>query len=111
MKNSTAKRKQARARRSAIAELGLNPDLYDGNGNPIPWTDPSSGALMGGDPMAFAMGGGLQVIGTAEDFASGREPVMREMRLDDIEDDCPVCQMNRERIVAGDPPLVLAFTP
>lgn len=93
----------------AIAELGLNPDFYDASGYPIPWTDPITGALMGGDPMAFGASDGIQVVGTPEQFASGAEPQMRPMRLDDLEDDCPICMANRDRILAGDAPMVLAF--
>lgn len=93
----------------AIAELGLNPDLYDAMGNPIEWIEPEFGTLVGGDLEAFRKDDGIQVIGTYEQLASGKEPTMRPMRLDDIEDDCPVCKINRERILAGDPPMVLAF--
>ena len=51
----------------------------------------------------------LQIIGSPEGMLSGRPPVMREMTLDDIDDDCPVCRRNRKRILAGNPPTVLAF--
>lgn len=51
----------------------------------------------------------IQIIGSPEQFLSGAEPQLRPMRLDDIEDDCPLCQCNRERILAGDPPMVMAF--
>lgn len=51
----------------------------------------------------------LQVIGTPDAFMSGRPPKMREMTLDDIEDECDLCLMNRERILAGDPPTVMAY--
>jgi hypothetical protein len=51
----------------------------------------------------------IQVIGTPEQFMSGARPQLRPMRLDDIEDDCPLCLCNRERILAGDPPMVMAF--
>ena len=49
------------------------------------------------------------VSGTPDAFMSGRPPKMREMTLDDIEDECDLCQMNRERILAGDPPTVMAY--
>ncbi len=94
----------------AIDELGLDPDFYDALGNPISWTDPVSGALMGGDPMAFAAAGdAVQIVGTPAQLASGKEPTLRAMTLDDIEDDCPVCQVNRDRILAGDAPMIYAF--
>lgn len=51
----------------------------------------------------------IQIIGSPEQFMSGAEPTMRPMRLDDLEDDCELCQMNRARIQAGNPPMVLAF--
>lgn len=51
----------------------------------------------------------IQIIGSPEQFASGAEPTLRPMRLDDIEDDCDLCQMNKARILAGDPPMVMAF--
>lgn len=51
----------------------------------------------------------IQVIGRPDQFMSGAEPTMRPMRIDDLEDDCELCQMNRARILAGDPPMVLAF--
>ena len=85
MNKSTATSKQSKQAQSAIAELGLNPDLYDATGMPIEWIDPVSGALMGGDPLGMAMNDGIQVIGTTADFLSGKEPCMREMRLDDLE--------------------------
>lgn len=96
-------------RNPEIAELGLNPDLYDANGDPIEWIDPETGALVGGDLKAFESDDGLQIIGNFEAMARGAEPRMRPMTLDDIEDDCPVCRINRERILAGDPPMVLAY--
>lgn len=54
---------------------------------------------------------GIQVIGTPEDFMSGKTPRMRELTLDDITDDCPVCVQNRDRILAGDPPVAMVFDP
>lgn len=51
----------------------------------------------------------IQVIGTPEQFMSGAQPQLRPMRIDDLEDDCDLCQMNRQRILAGDPPMVMAF--
>lgn len=94
-----------------IEELGLNPDLYDATGFPISRIDPESGALVAGDPEAFARGGDdvIQVIGDPRKMFSGAEPTLRRMRLDDLDDDCPVCQANRERILADDPPMVYAF--
>lgn len=52
---------------------------------------------------------GIQVIGTAADFMSGKTPRMRELTLDDITDNCPVCVVNRKRILAGDPPMAMVF--
>ncbi len=108
---SRAKDSRAKFAQSAIAELGLNPDLYDATGMPIEWIAPASGAVMGGDPLGMAMADGIQVIGTPADMMSGKTPRMRELTLDDITDDCPVCVKNRERILAGDPPVALVFDP
>lgn len=108
-KSRVRKKRPVNPNNPAIAELGLNPDLYDAMGNPIEWIEPEFGTLVGGDLEAFRRADGIQMIGTPEQFASGKEPQMRPMRLDDIEDDCPVCKINRERILAGDPPMVLAF--
>jgi hypothetical protein len=96
-------------RNPAIAQLGLDPDLYDANGSPIAWTDPQTGTMFGGDPKAFAMDGTIQVLGNYEAMARGGKPRMRPMTLDDLDDDCPVCRANRKRIEAGDPPIVLAY--
>lgn len=109
MNKSSATTKRSRQAQNAIAELGLNPDLYDATGMPIEWTDPVSGALMGGDPLGMAMSDGIQVIGSTADFLSGKEPTLRELTLDDITDDCPACVKNRERILAGDPPMAMVF--
>lgn len=57
----------------------------------------------------FDSGEPLQIIGSPEAMFSGRPPVMREMTLDDLDDDCPVCRRNRKRILAGKAPTVLAF--
>lgn len=51
----------------------------------------------------------VQVIGSRQQFMSGAKPQLREMRIDDLEDDCPICQINRARILDGDPPMVYAF--
>lgn len=37
------------------------------------------------------------------------EPVVREATLDDVEDDCPLCQELREQIESGNPPQVMVF--
>lgn len=93
-----------------IEELGLDPDLYDAAGNPIEWIDEKTGALMGGDPIGFAMADeSVQVIGDPSKMMRGKKPKYRAMRLEDIEDDCPVCQANRERILAGDPPMAYVY--
>lgn len=57
----------------------------------------------------FGLDDGIQVIGTPEQLASGAIPRMREMTLDDIEDDCPICMFNRQRILDGNAPMVMAF--
>ncbi|MBJ7354068.1 MAG: hypothetical protein JHC98_04520 [Thermoleophilaceae bacterium] len=49
----------------------------------------------------------IQIIG--DPTALGAEPTVRAMTLDDIEDDCPICQMMREEILAGNPPQVMVF--
>ncbi|MFT4049274.1 MAG: hypothetical protein QM648_05475 [Solirubrobacterales bacterium] len=54
-------------------------------------------------------GEALQIIGNPEAMMSGRPPVVREMTLDDLDDDCWACRKNRKRILAGNPPTVLAF--
>lgn len=51
----------------------------------------------------------VQVIGSLEAFADGITPTIRKMQLSDLDDDCPICEANRERILAGDPPTVVAF--
>lgn len=51
----------------------------------------------------------VQVIGDPQKAMSGTKPVYRALTLDDIEDDCPVCQANRQRILAGDPPMAWAY--
>lgn len=83
MKKSTATSKQSVRTQNAISELG--------------------------DPLGMAMSDGIQVIGSPEAFASGKEPRMREMTIDDVEDDCPVCMLYRDRILAGNPPMVMVF--
>lgn len=109
MKKSSATSHQAVDAQTAIAELGLNPDLYDATGTPIEWIDPDSGALMGGDPLGLAKSDGIQVIGTTADFLSGKEPILRELTLDDVVDDCPACVANRKLILAGRPPMAMVF--
>lgn len=59
--------------------------------------------------MSVPMEEPIQVIGSPKSFFSGKSPQMRKMTLDDIEDDCDLCQMNRERILAGDPPTVMVY--
>lgn len=49
----------------------------------------------------------IQIIG--DPTALGGEPVVREMTLDDIEDDCPICQAMRDEILSGNPPQVMVF--
>ncbi len=95
----------------AIAELGLNPDYYDATGFPIARRDPESGAVVAGDPRVFGMvdDGIIQIVGTPATMMSGKPPTLREMTLDDIADDCPVCMHNRERILAGDPPMAYIY--
>jgi hypothetical protein len=34
---------------------------------------------------------------------------MREATLDDVEDDCPLCQELRRQIESGNPPQVMVF--
>lgn len=110
-KKSTPRKRDAKVnpKNPAIAELGLNPDYYDANGDPIEWTDPDTGAIFGGDPAAFELDGGFQIVGSPDKFLSGAEPQMRPMRLEDLDDDCPICRQNRKKILAGKPPMVLAF--
>lgn len=49
----------------------------------------------------------IQIIG--DPCAMGGEPTVRAMTLDDIEDDCPICQAMRDEILAGNPPEVMVF--
>jgi hypothetical protein len=49
----------------------------------------------------------IQIIG--DPMAVGGEPTIREMTLDDIEDDCPLCMAMRDEILAGNPPQVMVF--
>jgi hypothetical protein len=49
----------------------------------------------------------IQIIG--DPTAMGGEPTVRAMTLDDIEDDCPLCQAMRDEILAGNPPQVMVF--
>lgn len=121
MKNKQTAKKQSRKRneqrvgRSAerhdrvLAELELDPSHYDESGLPIMREDPQTGAWVGGDPAAFDLDDVVQVVGTPQQFASGVEPKMRPMRIEDLDDDCPICEKNRARIEAGNPPMVLAF--
>lgn len=103
----------ATPRTSAIAQFGLNPDFYDDNGDPIIWTDPDTGAMMGGDPAAFDLdldpNEGIQIIGSPEAFANGAQPQLRPMRLSDLDDDCDICRRMRKRILSGNAPMVMAF--
>jgi len=110
-KNKRRSKRPVNPNNSLIDELGLNPDYYDANGDPIDWIDEESGALMGGDPAAFAAvdSDAVQVIGNPLKAMFGGKPVYRELTLDDIEDDCPVCRQNRDRILAGDAPMVYVY--
>ena len=49
----------------------------------------------------------IQIIG--DPTAADAEPTVRTMTLDDIEDDCPICQAMREEILSGNPPQVMVF--
>jgi hypothetical protein len=51
----------------------------------------------------------VQVIGSPFKAMFGGKPTYRAMTLDDIEDDCPLCQANRARILAGDPPMAYVY--
>ena len=53
----------------------------------------------------FDSSGMLQIVG---DPTSG-DPTMREATLEDCVDDCPMCQLMREQILAGNPPQIMAF--
>ncbi len=39
----------------------------------------------------------------------GGMPTQREATLEDCVDDCPMCQMLRAQILAGNPPQIMAF--
>lgn len=51
----------------------------------------------------------IQILGHPDAMFSGAKPVMRELTLADIEDDCPACQANRALIEAGTPPMALVY--
>jgi hypothetical protein len=50
----------------------------------------------------------IQVIGNPATMAAG-EPVVREARLEDCDDDCEFCQQLRKQILSGNPPQVMVF--
>lgn len=109
-KNRAKKRRPINRRNPSIDALGLNPDLYDASGQPIEWIDPESGALIGGDLFgALESDEVVQVIGDPTRMFEGAEPVLRELRLDDLEDDCPACTANRKRILSGNPPMAYVY--
>jgi hypothetical protein len=49
----------------------------------------------------------INVIGNP--MTATGEPVVREATLDDIEDDCVLCQALRKQIESGNPPQVMVF--
>jgi hypothetical protein len=49
----------------------------------------------------------IQVIGNPAETTG--PPVIREATLDDCDDDCPICVMLRQQILAGKPPQVMVF--
>ena len=49
----------------------------------------------------------VNVVGNPANLSG--EPTMRAATLDDVEDDCPLCQEMRRQILAGNPPQVLAY--
>lgn len=52
-------------------------------------------------------GAEIQVIGNPA--AMTGPPVVREARLEDCDDDCPICVELRRQILAGNPPQVMVF--
>lgn len=52
-------------------------------------------------------GNEIQVIGNPANMTG--PPVVREARLEDCDDDCPVCVRLRKQILAGNPPQVMVF--
>jgi hypothetical protein len=104
-----SKKRTNKSKAPAIADFGLNPDLYDALGDPLEWIDPESGPLIGGDPSAFAGSDVVQVIGDPKKMMRGKKPKYRAMTLDDIEDDCPACQALRESILAGEAPMAYVY--
>jgi hypothetical protein len=50
---------------------------------------------------------GINVIGNP--FTATSEPIMRTATLDDVEDDCPLCQELRQQILSGNAPEVMVF--
>lgn len=61
----------------------------------------------GGDPGVGIPAVGINVLGNP--FAGTGEPVFREATLDDVEDDCPLCQELRRQIQSGNPPQIMVF--
>jgi hypothetical protein len=98
-----AKRKRARQQNRqqnewefaayAVGDMMLGGELFD----------PLTGAF----DFSMMPSGGINVIGDPTKCSG--EPVMREATLDDVEDDCPICQEMRRQILAGNPPQVLAY--
>lgn len=64
------------------------------------------------DVAAAAMGDSdepIQIIASSPDQLVDPDNFeFREMRLEDLEDDCPACQAARAQIEAGNPPKVYA---
>ncbi|MBJ7457612.1 MAG: hypothetical protein JHD02_00340 [Thermoleophilaceae bacterium] len=64
------------------------------------------------DPQALDQlltgGNVLQILGSPTAIENGT-PVTRAATLDDVEDDCPICQQMRAQILAGNAPTVMVF--
>lgn len=81
-------------------EFDWDASEFGGDGTDEPSTD---GPIKGG-PITD---GPIQVIG--KPGAMGGAPRMRPARLSDCEDGCPICEDMREQILAGKPPMIMAF--
>lgn len=77
------------------------PDSEPLNGNPLHsrWDKSGLGAIDPNRP--------IQVIGRPKGLTG--TPRIRRARLSDCEDGCPICSNLRAEILAGNPPMVLAY--
>ncbi len=58
------------------------------------------------DAQSLGINEPVQIIGAPGD---GTKVSFRAMTLDDIDDNCPICEANRKQILAGNPPKVMFY--